>query len=108
MFKEVSADLEGEILAKEDKPTRTKRGPDFSIRTVTHWFTLTHKMGFCTVPTHYDNVPESDHTGQPYDKYPTRMCVEIGDYHVCRWCFIAKADVAAQEQGIPPTVRDDA
>jgi hypothetical protein len=99
VFKEVSADLESEILASS---TRQKRGPDYSIRTVVHWLTLPHKLSFCSVPTHYDNVPDTDMNGQPYDKYPSRLCTEIGDYSVCRWCYINSADIAAREAGLAP------
>lgn len=99
MFKEVDASLESEILAASE---RKKKGPDYTIRTVTHWHTLPVHLGFCSVPSHYDNVPETDHTGQPYDKYPTRLCATIDEYEVCRWCFVAFADIAAKEAGLKP------
>ena len=99
MFKEVSADLESEILAAS---TRKKRGPDYSIRTVVHWLTLPHHLSFCSVPSHYDNVPETDMNGKPYDKYPTRLCTSIEPYEVCRWCYIASADMKASEDGLAP------
>ena len=99
MFKEVDAGLESSILASSE---RKKRGPDFSIRTVVHWLTLPHKLSFCSVPSHYDNVPDTDMNGQPYDKYPTRLCIELDEFMVCRWCFIASADIAAHEAGLKP------
>ena len=99
MFKEVDASQEAAILAGSE---RKKRGPDYSIRTVVHWLSLPHTLSFCSVPTHYDNVPETDMNGQPYDKYPTRLCIANDDYMVCRWCYIASADIAASEQGLAP------
>jgi hypothetical protein len=99
VFKEVDTSLESEILASA---TRKKRGPDFSIRTVVHWLTLPHHAAFCSVPTHYDNVPETDFNGEPYDKYPSRMCATICDYEVCRWCYIASADMEAAKAGLAP------
>ncbi len=99
MFKEVDASQEAAILAGSE---RKKRGPDYSIRSVSHFLTLPHTIGFCSVPSHYDNVPDHDMNGQEYDKYPTRLCVEIEPYHVCRWCYIASADIAATEAGLAP------
>ena len=99
MFKEVDANQEASILAGAE---RKKRGPDFSIREINHWFTLPHHTAFCSVPSHYDNVPEHDMNGQPYDKYPTRMCVTIEPYEVCRWCFLAEGDVVAALEGLDP------
>jgi hypothetical protein len=107
MFKEVDTNAEAAILAGEDKPKRRAKGPDYSIRTVTHWITLTHHMSYCTVPSHYDNVPDTDYNGEKYDKYPTRMCVEIDGYHVCRWCYVAEADQQALLEGLPPTEQED-
>lgn len=104
MFKEIDIGLEKSILAGSERKTK---GADFSIRTVTHWLTLPHHMSFCTVPSHYDNVPDTDYKGEKYDKYPTRMCITNGPYEVCRWCYVAEADVRAEKNGIPPTVRED-
>lgn len=106
MFKEVDSGQEQAILAGADKPRR-KKGPDFSIRTVTQWFTFQHHMDYCTVPSHYDNVPDEDFKGEKYDKYPVRMCVDIDGYKVCRWCYIAEADQLAILEGTPPVVRED-
>lgn len=103
MFKEVSADQESSIIAAS---VRKPKGPDFTIRTVTQWMTFQHRMGFCTVPSHYDNVPDTDYTGEKYDKHPTRMIVEIEPYEVCRWCYIKSADMIAREKNLPPTERE--
>lgn len=98
MFKPVDSEQEKAIIASERKRTSI----DYSIRTVTHWFTLPQHFGFCTVPSHFDNVPDADKAGGVYEKYPCRMVVEIDDYHVCRWCFVAEADLSATE---PPVRR---
>jgi hypothetical protein len=107
MFQQVDSKLEAAIVA--DTPKR-KRGSDFSVRTVTHWLSelvREQHFGYCTIPTHYDNVPDSDFSGEKFDKYPTRLCVTIDPYEVCRWCYIAEADVACSEAGLPPTERVD-
>lgn len=106
MFQPIDSAQEQAIIAAADKP-RKKRGPDFSIRTATHWFTLQHHMAYCSVPSHYDNVPDEDYKGEKYDKYPVRMCVSIDPYEVCRWCYLAEADVVAAMDGLPPTKRED-
>ena len=107
MFKEIDASAEAAILAGADQPRRKKRGEDFSIRTVTQWFKLMHRMSFCTVPSHYDNVPDFNHNGEEYDKYPSRMCVTIDGYQVCRWCFLAEADQVALKDGHSPIPRSE-
>lgn len=106
MFKEVDTNQEALILAESEKKSR-KKGPDFSIRTVTYWFTLPHHTAYCTVPSHYDNVPDTDYTGEKYDKYPSRMCTTIEGYEVCRWCYIVAADVAAMNNNLPPVERTE-
>lgn len=103
MFKEVDPGLEASILEGSSK---RKRGPDYSIRTNTHWFTLTAHFGYCTVPSHYDNVPDTDYNGEKYDKYPSRMVVTIEPYEVCRWCYVAEADRLAALENQPPAERD--
>ena len=106
MFKEVDTNQEALILAEAERTSR-KKGPDFSIRTVTHWMTLSHHTAFCTVPDHYDNVPDTDFNGVKYDKYPSRMCVTITPYEVCRWCFLASADETARQANTPPVERTE-
>jgi hypothetical protein len=107
LFEPVDSANEAALLKAADKPRGTKKGPDYSIRTVTHWFTFSHHMGYCTVPSHYDNVPDTDHNGEPYDKYPTRSCVTIGKFEVCRWCYVAEADVVAELENAPPVIPDE-
>ncbi len=104
MFKEVDSNLEQEIVAST--PKRKSKTPDYSIRTVSYWIHLQHHFGFCTIPTHYDNVPDADFKGEKYDKYPTRMCITIGPYEVCRWCYVAEADIHATIEGLPPVERE--
>jgi hypothetical protein len=106
MFNEVDSKQETLILAEAEKKSRRK-GPDFTIRTVTHWHTLQHHTNFCSVPSHYDNVPDTDFNGEKYDKYPSRMCVTIDGYEVCRWCFIAEGDVLAIADGVDPVERTE-
>lgn len=107
MFEVVDPSLANVIAAEQP---RKKRGPNFEIRTATHWLTeLVNQQhfGYCTVPSHYDNVPDSDFSGEKYDKYPTRFVVEIGPYHVCRWCYLAEADKVAALDNLPPVERED-
>jgi hypothetical protein len=107
LFNEIDSKLEAALVA--DAPKR-KRGPDFSVRTVTHWLTelvRSQHFGYCTVPTHYDNVPDSDFSGEKFDKYPSRLVVDLDPYQVCRWCYIAEADIAANAAGLPPVERVD-
>lgn len=103
LFEEVDPSQEAAILATERKSKST----DYTIRTVTHWLTLPHKFGFCTVPSHYDNVPDTDYKGEKYDKYPSRLCVDIDGYTVCRWCYVAEADQIAKLEGIKPVLRTE-
>jgi hypothetical protein len=69
--------------------------------------TFQHHGAFCTVPSHYENVPDTDFTGEKYDKYPSRMCVSIDGYEVCRWCYIAEADRIAILENQPPMIRTE-
>lgn len=64
-------------------------------RTKTGWYKLPHSMGFCTVPSH-DLVMETiKPEGKVYrQRYPSRMVIQIGDYLVCRDCYLAEADLA--------------
>lgn len=108
-FTPIDASEEEAILkeAEAQKKPRKKKGPDFSIRTVTHWFTLQHHFAYCSIPSHYDNVPDKSEDGSDYDKSSWRMCVTIDDYEVCRWCYIVEADQQAILDGVPPEIRTE-
>lgn len=97
MFEPVSDSDVDKILAEASKPKRRSSKIDTSTRTVTAWFKLATKLGYCTVPSHANNVPEGDD-----DKYPVRPCYPIGEYNVCRWCFYLSADLLAAEEGLSP------
>jgi hypothetical protein len=101
VFKEIDADQEAAILAASSK--RKKGGPDYTIRTNTHWFTLPQNLSHsCTVPLHGENIPETDKSGNPYDTKRSRITVEIEEYHVCRWCFMGSLDLMSREQNLKP------
>jgi hypothetical protein len=62
-------------------------------RTYTTWYSLPHQMGFCTVPNHDEVVQALSADKKEYrQRYPVRMVFEIGDYMVCRDCFMVGAD----------------
>lgn len=75
---------------------KTKTG-NTDDRTHTGWYKLNHTQhGFCTVPSH--NVVQdalSDEKKEFRDKYPVRMLFPIGNYLVCKDCYIMKADLDA-------------
>ena len=79
-----------------DKPKRaTKSKHNTDIRTQTNWFKLPTHTGFCTVPMHAEvqAVINEDPIAENYrQKYPSRQVFEIGEYMVCRDCFVVEAD----------------
>lgn len=62
-------------------------------RSFTTWYSLSHTMGFCTVPNHDEVIRSLNDEQKEYrQQYPVRMVYEIGEYMVCRDCFLAEAD----------------
>jgi hypothetical protein len=88
LFRVVSA----EEFAKSPAPSKRK-ALKTEPRTLTTWYDLQHSMGFCTVPDHDDVYRSLNPEKQAYrQKYPTRMIIRIGEYDVCRDCYLVEAD----------------
>ena len=76
-----------ENVARKSKEVATEP------RTLTVWTGLPYSMGFCTVPGHEDVQRTLNPEQLEYrQKYPTRWVIRIGEYDVCRDCFMAEAD----------------
>lgn len=87
--------------AQEKKPRATgsprKRGAtklfNTDDRTKTGWYKLPHTMGYCTVPSHDEVQKALKPEAKAYrQRYPVRMVFQIGEYTVCRDCYLARAD----------------
>lgn len=74
---------------------RAKKSANTDDRTHTGWYKLNHThFGFCTVPRHNEIQAALNEEQKEFrDKYPTRMLFPIGDYLVCKDCYLAKADL---------------
>lgn len=86
--------VDAETFARSLAPKqRSRRSPKTEPRTQTVWFDLVHHTGFCTVPRH-DEVQRSLHPAKQEvrQKYPVRHVFTIGEFDVCRDCFLAEAD----------------
>lgn len=77
------------------KATRKKKSANTDDRTQTGWYNLPHTVhGFCTVPRHEEIQRQLNPEKQEYrEKYPVRMLFEIGEYLVCKDCYLAGADL---------------
>lgn len=88
---------ESEFLAEETTPrkTRTPRSANTDDRTQRGWYKLAHPQhGFCTVPRHEEIQKTLNEEQIEFrDKYPVRMLYPIGDYLVCKDCYLARADL---------------
>jgi len=80
--------------SKPKTTTRRKKGANTDDRTQTGWYNLSHTVhGFCTVPRHEEVQRILNPEQLEYrEKYPTRMLFEIGEYLVCKDCYLAEAD----------------
>jgi hypothetical protein len=88
LFEVISEDEFRKAGAPKAKGHRTEP------RTLTVWFALPTTMGFCTVPSHVEIQRQLNPEEQEYrDKYPTRMIFKIGEYFVCRDCFVVGGDL---------------
>lgn len=83
-------------VVSEEEFTRTAprtKGYTTEPRTLTVWYTLPHSFGFCTVPRHEEVQEKLEPDQKEYrQRYPTRLTFPIGEYMVCRDCFIVEAD----------------
>jgi hypothetical protein len=87
---------ESEFLAQDSKPTPKKsKSQNTEDRTHKGWYKLNHTQhGFCTVPHHAEVQAQLSEEKQEFrDKYPVRMLYPIGDYLVCKDCYIMGADL---------------
>lgn len=98
LFEPISSDeFKAATQPKAKTSTGVRRGrrkePDTEDRTLTGWYKLDHFMDFCTVPMHDELQRSMNEEKQAYrQRYPVRMVITIGDYQVCRDCYVAEAD----------------
>ena len=87
LFEVITADEFHEAKAQTSKGLVTEP------RNFTTWIGLPSRLGFCTVPDH-DEIQKmlSPEQKEYRQVYPTRMVTHIGDYDVCRDCFLRRAD----------------
>lgn len=82
-----------EEFTKKGSGARKAREPKTEPRNLVTWFALQHVQGFCTVPSHDEVIRELKPGQKEYrQRYPTRMTFRIGEYDVCRDCFMMEAD----------------
>jgi hypothetical protein len=95
LFEVISEEEANAPDTSKPKTTRKKKGANTDDRTQTGWYNLPHTVhGFCTVPRHEEVQRELNPEQLEYrDKYPTRMLFEIGEYLVCKDCYLASADL---------------
>jgi len=87
LFEVISADEYHEARTQSSKELVTEP------RNFTTWHALPTRLGFCTVPDH-DEIQKmlSDEAKEYRQSYPTRWIVRLGEYEVCRDCFLRGAD----------------
>lgn len=85
-------DIEGILAEPEPKKTsRARSKVDLTDRTIATWLKTQHQLGFeCDVPLHDEAVTAQGMPGRARNK---GMTITIGDYHVCRLCFLESADL---------------
>jgi hypothetical protein len=77
-------------VTSEKKPRKKHNTND---RTLTGWWKLPSYQGFCTVPSHDEVTQALKPEAQAYrSQYPVRYVFEIGEFQVCRDCYIVEAD----------------
>lgn len=82
-FEELSDEQIEKTLSAPTKPARKRRKGVVVERTVTGWFRLSHRRGFCTNPECVDPRPSAN-----IDE-PTTMVYELAEgVLVCRYCFL--------------------
>ena len=99
LFEVISDDEFAKAQASSETTTeKPKRGSkskwNTDIRTQTNWFKFPTHTGFCTVPTHAEvqATLKDGEAGQYRQLYPSRQVFTIGEYDVCRDCFLVEAD----------------
>ncbi len=89
LFEIIDADAYRKGTARTSKGKKLKTEP----RNFTTWYDLPTHFGFCTVPTHEDVQRTLKPEQKEYRQvYPTRSVYQIGEYFVCRDCYLAEAD----------------
>ena len=81
-------------VPEKPKSVRRKKSVNTDDRTQTGWYNLPHTVhGFCTVPRHEEVQRMLNPEQQEYrETYPIRMLFEIGEYLVCKDCYLNEAD----------------
>jgi len=89
LFEIIDAETFHKGQAKTSKGKTLKTEP----RMLTTWYDLPTTFGFCTVPMHDEIQKSLSPEKKEYRQvYPSRLVYKIGEYQVCRDCFMAKAD----------------
>lgn len=95
LFESISPD-EFDKATQRTPRTKTSTGDKELERTQTVWFTLPSRLGACTVPSHDHVVGKiTDPIKKAYREaygHNLRMVYTIGEYDVCRDCFLMEAD----------------
>jgi len=92
MFEVISQDEFTKAQSTSGSTTKAKKY-NTEDRTLTGWWKLPSFQAFCTVPSHEDVIRALKPEAKEYrQRYPVRHVFTIGEYDVCRDCYIVEAD----------------